>query len=253
MNEKINHYLHELEKEKNIKILLACETGSRAWGFPSPDSDYDIRIIYQHEKDWYLALNDKKDSIQRMYENNDLDITGWNLRKCMHLLMKSNPALLERIQSHIIYQADETFLTEFKNLAQTAYSRIATLYHYLSMAKKLFADIKDEEQYKLKQFFYVLRSTIACIWILEKDEMPPIDFQKMLASLDLPKDLITRINELIELKAMISESYLHTGESEIISFIEKELIQAGRKSKQLPSSQFDIEEFNQFFIHQLNR
>ena len=253
MNKKIKHYLSELEKEKNIKILLACETGSRAWGFPSPDSDYDIRIIYRHEKDWYLSLNDKKDSITRMYENNDIDITGWDLRKCMNLLMKSNPALLERIQSHIIYQADEEFLSEFKSIAQTAYSRIATLYHYLSMAKKLFADIKDEDQYKLKKFFYVLRSTVACIWILEKDEMPPIDFHKMLAGLNLANDLVTRINELIKLKATISESYLHTGEPELFSFIEHHIVQSSRKSKELPSSKFDINLFNGFFVTQLNK
>ncbi len=253
MDDKINHYLSELEKEKNIKILLACETGSRAWGFPSPDSDYDVRIIYQHEKDWYLSLNEKKDSIQRMYENNDIDITGWDVRKCLLLLMKSNPALLERIQSHIIYKADKEFLTAFNALAKTAYSRIATLYHYLSMANKLFADIKDQDQYRLKKFFYVLRSTVACIWILEKDEMPPIDFHKMLAGLNLPNNLIARINELIELKATISESYLHTGEQEIFSFIENNLAEAGRRSKELPSSKFDINVFNEFFIKQLNR
>jgi predicted nucleotidyltransferase len=253
MQEKIIHYLTELEKEKNIKILLACETGSRAWGFPSPDSDYDVRIIYQHEKDWYLSLNQKKDSVQCMYENNDIDITGWDLRKCLNLLMKSNPALLERIQSHIIYKADQEFLTAFNALAKTAYSRIATAFHYFSMAKKLFEDIKDQPEYKLKRFFYVLRSSIACLWIAEKKEMPPIDFNKMLAGLTIKESLHTRIYELIEMKATKSEDYMHSGEAELIAFIQEQITYTGKNFKSFTHSNADIEEFNQFFIHQLNR
>ncbi|MEL7119886.1 MAG: nucleotidyltransferase domain-containing protein, partial [Bacteroidota bacterium] len=158
MKDKINLYLNQLEDQKSIKILLACETGSRAWGFPSPDSDFDIRIIYVHKTDWYLSLNDQRDSIELMLENNDLDISGWELKKSLQLLMKSNPPLLERIQSPIIYQSDEVFITDFVNVAQQCYSRIASLHHYLSMAQKMFDLIKQEEYYSLKKFFYALRS-----------------------------------------------------------------------------------------------
>ncbi len=112
MEQKIKNYLTQIEQERNIKILLACETGSRAWGFPSPDSDYDIRMIYAHPRDWYLSLSESKDSINIMLENNDLDISGWDLRKTLRLLWKSNPPLLERIQSPILYQHDAQFLTE---------------------------------------------------------------------------------------------------------------------------------------------
>jgi predicted nucleotidyltransferase len=253
MDERINHYLSELEKQKNIKILLACETGSRAWGFPSPDSDYDVRIIYQHEKDWYLSLNEKKDSIECMYDNNDIDITGWDLRKCLNLLMKSNPALLERIQSHIIYTADEEFLDDFNALAQTAYSRIATAYHYFSMAKKLFDDIKDKEEYKLKRFFYVLRSSVACLWIAKNKEMPPIDFHKMLSGVNLKDSLHNRIYELIELKSTKSEDYYHSGEAELIEFIQQQITYTGQNFKSYTHSKANIDEFNQFFLNQLNR
>src|SRR5690606_32395753 len=116
MSEKIIQYLDKIENEKQIKILLACETGSRAWGFPSPDSDFDIRIIYVHKKDWYLSLSEKKDSIELMFENNDIDISGWDLRKSLRLLQKSNPPLLERIQSPIVYKSDNTFLAEINEL-----------------------------------------------------------------------------------------------------------------------------------------
>ena len=98
MKEKIKQYLKEIEQRKNIKILFACETGSRAWGFPSPDSDFDIRLIYRHKKSWYLSLNEKKDTIELMADNNELDLSGWDLKKSLTLLSKSNPPLLEKIQ-----------------------------------------------------------------------------------------------------------------------------------------------------------
>ena len=101
--QKIKKYLTVLEKEKGIQILLACETGSRAWGFPSPDSDFDVRIIYKHPTDWYLSLTEEKDTLECFYENRDIDISGWDVRKCLRLLWKSNASMLERIQSPMVY------------------------------------------------------------------------------------------------------------------------------------------------------
>lgn len=253
MTEKIIQYLDKIEKEKEIKILLACETGSRAWGFPSPDSDFDIRIIYVHKKDWYLSLSEKKDSIELMFENNDIDITGWDLRKSLRLLQKSNPPLLERIQSPILYKSDNDFLVEINELANSQYSRIATIHHYLSMAKKFREELKESEYYKLKKFFYALRSATACKWILEREEMPPIEFQKMIDGLNIESNLLNRIGELIELKATISESYLHKGENELISFIENCINSADEQRNSLPSSNGDVTQLNSFFLKMLSQ
>ncbi len=253
MKEKIIQYLDKIEKEKDVKILLACETGSRAWGFPSPDSDFDIRIIYVHKKDWYLSLSEKRDSIDLMFENNEIDITGWDLRKSLRLLQKSNAPLLERIQSPILYKHESTFLKEMNELANSQYSRIATIHHYLSMAKKFLEELKEKEDYKLKKFFYALRSATACKWILEKEEMPPIEFQKMLSGLNIKNSLINRINELISLKATISESYLHNGEIELINFIETCINSANEKRKTLSSSKGNKDELNTFFLKTLTQ
>lgn len=253
MTGKIIQYLDKIEKDKEIKILLACETGSRAWGFPSPDSDFDIRIIYVHQKDWYLSLSEKKDSIELMFENNDIDITGWDLRKSLRLLQKSNPPLLERIQSPILYKSDNAFLVEINNLATSQYSRIATIHHYLSMAKKFMEELREKKEYKLKKFFYALRSAIACKWILEREEMPPIEFQKMLNGLSIDNNLLTRINELIQLKATISESYLHQGENDLMSFIETCINSAFEQRNSLPSSKGNEKELNSFFIKMLSQ
>lgn len=253
MKDKISQYLAKIEKEKEVKILLACETGSRAWGFPSPDSDFDIRIIYQHKKDWYLSLSEKKDSIDLMFENNEIDITGWDLKKSLKLLQKSNAPLLERLQSPIIYKCDDEFLNELKIVSQHQYSRIATIHHYLSMTKKFTEDLKENEEYKLKKFFYALRSATACKWILEKEEMPPIEFTKMINELNISNSLKSRIIELISLKSTISESYYHKGEKELISFIEDCIKLSDEKRQSLPPSKGNVEELDTFFLKTLSR
>lgn len=247
MEEKIKNYLSDLEKEKGIEILLACETGSRAWGFPSPDSDYDVRVIYKHDKDWYLSLNEEKDTIEYFLENNEIDISGWDLRKSLRLLWKSNPPLLERIQSPIIYLADSDFITGINIVAKETYSRIATIHHYLSMAKKSLDEVLSSNEYKLKKFFYALRASVACLWILEKEDIPPIEFRKMINGLDLPPHLINRIDELIQIKSTISEKYVHTGEQELINFMQNCIERADKESKNLPASNGQIESLNKFF------
>jgi predicted nucleotidyltransferase len=253
MQDKIQHYLEQLEQEKEITILLACETGSRAWGFPSPDSDYDIRILYCHTKDWYLSLNDKKDSIDVMYENNDIDITGWDLRKSLKLLAKSNAALLERIQSPIVYKSQAEFVEQLVPIAQNHYSKISTIHHYLSMAKRFVDEVNEGPDYKLKTFFYGLRSAMACKWILEKDEMPPIKFKKMYMNLNLDKKIVTRINELILLKATISESYKHSGEEDLRAFMGGVIKESDDKRKGLPSAKGNMDDLNSLFINMITQ
>lgn len=246
MESKIQHYLSALEHEFDIRILLACETGSRAWGFPSPDSDYDVRIIYAHKEDWYLSLFEKKDSIERMFEDNELDITGWDLKKTLGLLWKSNPPLLERIQSPIIYRKDDVFIEGISELAKSCYSKIATMHHYLSMGKKVYSEI-DREDYKLKKMFYALRAAIACKWILDRDEMPPIEFKKMLETLGIDQDIFKRIVELIDLKSKASEGYLHKGDYMVLDYIDDCLAEATLKANSLPSSKGSPEKIDNFF------
>ncbi len=253
MHNKINGYLDAIEKETRIKILLACETGSRAWGFPSPDSDYDVRIVYVHEKDWYLSLTEKKDTMQQMLENNEIDITGWDLRKSLRLLVKSNPALLERIQSTIVYRQNDEFSKSIGELAKYSYSRVSTIHHYLSMAKKFFADIVGKEEYKLKKLFYALRSATACLWILEKQQMPPINFLQMIDDLDIDEGLVNRINQLITLKSTQSESYFHSGEPELFTFIQHCISSAETDASSLPSAKSDLNQLDQFFRKMLDQ
>lgn len=251
MKHKILQYLQQIQDEKEIEILLACETGSRAWGFPSPDSDYDVRFIYRHKKDWYLCLNEQKDTIEQMFENNDIDLSGWDLKKSLNLLWKSNPPLLERIQSPIIYIFDKDFLSGINNLAQNSYSKIATLHHYLSMSKKMYSEVKGNKTVKLKKLFYALRTSIACKWIIEREEIPPIVFQIMLKELDIKENVRQRISELIELKSTKNEDYFHSEELEINNYIEKCIQEAEKVANSLPATKGKIEDLNSFFINNL--
>jgi uncharacterized protein len=134
---EINRRLHVVEKTYDVKVLFACESGSRAWGFASEDSDYDVRFIYIQPRDWYLTvdLEDKRDVIETPIEG-VWDINGWELRKALRLFSKSNPPLLEWLQSPIIYQEPYTVAAQMRQLLAIHYSPSACLYHYLHMARK---------------------------------------------------------------------------------------------------------------------
>jgi predicted nucleotidyltransferase len=252
MEKKIKKYLKDIEEKFDITILLACETGSRAWGFPSPDSDYDVRLIYKHEKDWYLSLAEEKDTIEMMLDDNEIDISGWDIRKALRLLWKSNPPLLERIQSPITYICDDSFLLEMNSIANNVYSRIATIHHYLSMSKNCFSEIDQKESFKLKKLFYALRSSIACKWILERDEIPPISFTKMFNGLEFSNEIKEKIFDLIELKAQKDESYYHSGENGLFILIEELIADADLRAKHLPAGNGNFEALNDFFKKAIN-
>jgi len=228
MQTQIQHKLKEIEAQYGVKILYACETGSRAWGFPSPDSDYDVRMIYVHDIDWYLSLSDKKDTIEFMSEDGELDITGWDIKKCLKLMWKSNGALLERVQSPVLYREVPGIQDLLKSYSQRCFAPIAAMHHYLGMARNSFADLEGKEEVKLKKLFYALRATLCCKWILEKDAVPPIVFATMVDELGFEESLKQRIRELVELKSGQPESYCHPAETSLNTFIEAELDKAAK-------------------------
>jgi uncharacterized protein len=247
MEAKIKKYLEQIQKEKQIEILYACETGSRAWGFASPDSDYDVRFIYRHKLDWYLNLNEQKDTVEGMFENREIDISGWDIKKCLNLLWRSNPPLLEKIQSPIVYVTNEAFLCTITDLAKANYSKIATMHHYLSMAKKMYSEVKDNETVKLKKIFYALRPALACKWIMEENIMPPIVLQHMVDNLEFENGMKNKIYELVAIKNTKEEGYMHKEEKELSFFIENIINQAEQVANSLNASKGSIDDLNDFF------
>jgi predicted nucleotidyltransferase len=214
---------------------LAVETGSRAWGFASPDSDFDVRLIYVKHQDWYISISERKDHLEYMSADGELDLTGWELRKALRLLAKSNAAMLERIQSPIVYVQDGNFAAEMQQLAHNFYSPVAVMHHYYSMAGKSFEAIDGAEKYKLKALFYALRATCACLWVLQQETYPPIVFADLLKGISISDELRSKIAKLTELKATKSESYLHTGENDLIDFIKSSLAKAKVEKQSLKS------------------
>ncbi|EOV8088757.1 nucleotidyltransferase domain-containing protein [Providencia rettgeri] len=205
MRERIGKTLKEIEEARHVKILFACESGSRGWGFASRDSDYDVRFIYVHKLDWYLTLDKKRDVIEKPIDD-ELDVSGWELSKALKLMRNSNPALIEWLHSPIVYYKDEAFFAQLEQLAAQFYSPLKSRYHYLSISKRnLHTDFKGE-RVKLKKYLYLLRAVLALCWIEVSKSMPPMAFSKLVAATITDNKVLAEIDELLVIKHQAVES-----------------------------------------------
>ncbi len=199
MTEKIITELKQIEKEKDIKILYAVESGSRAWGFASIDSDWDVRFIYIHNLQWYLSIDDKKDNIKITLPN-DLDFVGWELRKTLKLFRKSNPPLLEWLRSPLVYLEQYSTAEKMRKLTKYYFNPKSSIYHYLHMAKGNYRDYLQTNLVRLKKYFYVLRPILACKWIESMGTMAPMEFEKLVKTQVENSELKKEIENLIKRK-----------------------------------------------------
>lgn len=222
MKEKIISNLKKIEQEHKVKILYAIESGSRAWGFASQDSDYDVRFIYMHLKDWYLSIESRRDVIELPLEG-DLDINGWDLTKALVLFRKSNPPLYEWLQSPIIYIKPHASILHLRKLVPDFFSPKTCLMHYLSMADNNYKDYMSKPEIKLKKYFYVLRPIFACDWIKKFNTMPPIEFDKLRAEQRITKELTETIEDLLVRKREGLEQDLKPRIKIIDDFVEERL------------------------------
>jgi predicted nucleotidyltransferase len=190
--------LFELEQSENIRILYACESGSRAWGFASLDSDFDVRFIYAKSVDHYLSIAETTDVVG-LPVNEVLDIGGWDIKKALKLFLKSNAPLYEWRQSPLLYREDNPFAQELRSLMSTYFSPKAGANHYLSMANNTLRDDLQGEHVKLNRYFYALRPALACLWIIEKQLVPPMEF-KPLRTMITDQAIQESIDELLDRK-----------------------------------------------------
>jgi len=206
MTDTILQKLLELEQQENIKILYACESGSRAWGFASPDSDFDVRFIYARPVNDYLGITELPDNVG-LPVNEVLDIGGWDIKKALKLFLKSNSTLYEWLQSPIVYREDFAFADDLRKLMSSYFSMRAGANHYLSMAHNTLRDDLQAEQVKLKRYFYALRPALACLWIVEKQTVPPMEFASLRAIITVD-EVQAAIDELLERKKAADEKAL---------------------------------------------
>ena len=197
LQEIIPAKLKEIEARENIRVIHCVESGSRAWGFASPDSDYDVRFIYVRPIEYYLRLDKTRDVIEWQLDDT-LDINGWDLQKALRLLHSSNPTLFEWNNSPIVYKTTPEW-AEISEIIDHFFQKKAGLYHYLSTAKKNYREYLKGDMVKLKKYFYVLRPILACRWILEKQTPPPMLFSE-LADACLDEALVPAVSDLLRLK-----------------------------------------------------
>lgn len=242
----IQQKLQEIERQENVCIFYACESGSRAWGFPSADSDYDVRFIYIHPRDWYLSIEDHRDVIERPLVEN-IDLSGWEIRKALRLFHKSNPPLLEWLRSPIIYQQKFSVINKLRELMPTFYSPGNCFHHYLHMAEGNFREYLRGEIVRVKKYFYVLRPVLGCRWIEAGLGPVPMEFGEMVEQVAPSKILKQEIYKLLERKQAGRELDFEPRIPVISDFIETELERLKKQAEQQLSLSNQDDKLNELF------
>ncbi len=252
IQQRIAEELDRIEQAEECRILLAVESGSRAWGFPSRDSDYDVRFIYIRPLPWYLSidLDRKRDVIERPITD-ELDISGWDLKKALRLFSKSNPPLLEWLSSPIVYASECDFAAGLTNLLPTHYSPIGSVYHYLHMARGNYREYLKNDVVWLKKYLYALRPLLAVRWIEQNRDAVPMEFSRLLVTIEAEPALVEEIRALVARKMAGDELARGPAIPAISEFIAGELDRLEKfhpASRQAPR---DFTQLNEFFLRML--
>lgn len=246
MQDIIPAKLKEIEARENIRIIHCVESGSRAWGFASPDSDYDVRFIYVRPLEYYLRLDKTRDVIEWQLDET-LDINGWDIQKALRLLHSSNPTLFEWNNSPIVYKTTSEW-SEISAVIDHFFQKKAGLYHYLSTAKKNYREYLKGDMVKLKKYFYVLRPILACRWILEKQTPPPMLFSE-LADACLDHALAPAVNDLLRLKMETPEFGLGPHIGIINDYLDASIEEVDQLIQTLPNDEkITWDELNYLFL-----
>lgn len=246
MREIILEKLKEIEERENVRILYCVESGSRAWGFASPDSDYDVRFVYVRPKDFYLRLDKTRDVIEWQLDDT-LDINGWDVQKALTLLNKSNPTLFEWNSSPIVYATTEEW-EKISNVINRYFVAKSGLYHYISMAKNNRRGFLSDDIVKYKKYFYVLRPILACKWILSKGTPPPMLFKTLMDDY-LDADMTPEVEKLLDIK--MNNPEIETGKrfAEIDEYISRAIPEIEDAVTKLPDENAnDWDELNELFL-----
>jgi len=198
MKVRIDAFLTAIETAERVRILYAVESGSRAWGFASTNSDWDVRFIYVRSLDWYLSVRNRRDVLEIPIDDG-LDASGWDIRKALYLFGKSNPPLLEWLRSPLVYREALTTTERLRKLSIDFFSPVSCMHHYLRMAERNYREYLQGEKVWLKKYFYVLRPVLACCWIKQHGSMPPMEFGKLVDD-QLPDEVRPNVDQLLQRK-----------------------------------------------------
>ena len=218
----IEAHLSVIEVEHNVRVLFACESGSRGWGFASPDSDYDVRFIYVHPLPWYLRVSAQRDVIE-LPISGDLDINGWELRKALGLLKKGNATLIEWLDSPVVYRAEVDFLSKIRDAVHQMHQAERSFHHYVHMARKNYREYLLGDTVRLKKYLYVLRPLLATLWIEQGHGIAPMRFQDLVDTIVTDPALREAIDQLLVIKRAAAELEYGLPMPIINAFIDAEL------------------------------
>lgn len=244
----VRRELAALEAAERVRVLYAVESGSRAWGFASEDSDYDVRMIYVYRAESYLTidLDQKQDVIERTLPG-DIDLCGWDLRKALHLFAKSNPSLLECLDSPVVYRETSGLADQLRQLARTSYSPAAALHHYLRTAQNNWHAYCRGGAVRLKKYLYVLRPLLACLWIEQDRGMVPVPFRDLLVTIEDEPALLAEIETLLDRKAKLSELGEGPRMPAIDAFAVEQLDRLPTISSRMSKTSTDVKRLNEIF------
>lgn len=204
---EIDARLEGLARFHDVRIPLAIESGSRAWGFPSPDSDYDCRFLFVRHPDRYMSPWQRPDVIE-MPPEGDFDVNGWDLGKAVKLMLKGNAVIIEWLQSPIVYSADRQLREEFLSLARRHADRNRIARHYLHLGERQWATYFHRgESAPIKKLFYVLRPAMALRWMQRHSDaaLPPMNFVELSAACELAPDFAAFVDKLLAQKRITRE------------------------------------------------
>ncbi|MEO1366927.1 MAG: nucleotidyltransferase domain-containing protein, partial [Acidobacteriota bacterium] len=177
--DEIRGRLAAYEAENGLTVVFACESGSRAWGFPSLDSDYDVRFLYVRDLRWYLSVSKRPDVIDEALDG-ELDIGGWDMRKALGLMRRGNAPLIEWLASPVVYVERPEAIAPVRALVDATLLPESVCHHYLAQTRRLMATIEQSPTGRLKSYFYVMRALLAARWVIERGTAPPMELWQLL-------------------------------------------------------------------------
>lgn len=251
MKQKILKKLRNLEEDHEVKIIYAVESGSRAWGFASEDSDYDVRFIYQHPVKKYLSLVSPKDVIH-LPIHEALDFHGWDLFKAGKLLLRSNPSLIEWLYSPIVYVEQGIGVKKMRDWVQTQVSLKRLGYHYLNMAQRNYKDfIQDYHEIQAKKYMYILRSLFCLNWLEQHESVPPVSVWELLPGLSVPSWCKEKFHALIEQK-IAHENVLISADQQLHVWSVNEIARFQEKITSFPDHKANVSHLDEIILSQLD-
>lgn len=253
MREKILQRLKDIESRYDVKILLAVESGSRAWGFASKDSDYDVRFVYVHRKEWYLTLIEGRDVIEELDSDGVMDFAGWDIRKALLLMSKGNCAFAEWLNSPIVYYKDDKFLESMNSMKDEYFRKVSAVNHYYHMAMNHDKRYLEKRGCEMKRFMYYLRGLLAAKFSAIYGTYPPVVFNELVEKMVGDKPIRDEIADLVRLKqerrehnTMIVSDFLVAFATELAAEIEAMF---GTFPGENPP---DLKRLDEFFLNILN-